>query len=227
MELNSKMRRRDRIKENKRRLSIKRASRLIIILMCTLITCVGCSGGGGGVLGVQPQIDKVLEDGWQELRTGKNDTAIMRFAEVIHGAPDDWEENSAFTGLGWAYANVNDVERAISYFEKVANKSNDANVGYAAVLLNRGNNGDYANALKLLKNIHMDNPDQTFNSENRLDVADADVHALTAIAFYYNGYKDDAVIQIRKAKDLDRTGANDRVNKIYNALLVDLDLESQ
>ncbi len=223
-ETNPRMRRRDIIRENERRLAAKRASRLFVILAATLLVTAGCSGGGGGVLGVSPELDKILEDGWHNLRNGKNDVSIMRFREVLEGAPDTGEETQAFTGLGWAYANMNDPERSVAYFEKV-NKSNDANVGYAGVLLSRGAEGDYALALKLLKNIHMDNLDQRYVSENRLDVSDAEVHALMAIACYYNGNRADAVRQIRKAKELDKTGANETVNKIYNALIVDLKLE--
>lgn len=224
-ETNVKMRRREILRENGRRLAAKRASRLLVILVATLLVTAGCSGGGGGVLGVSPNVDKVLEDGWHQLRGGVNDVSIMRFREVLQGAPDTWEEQSAFTGLGWSYANINDPERSIAYFAKVKDKSNDANVGYAGVLLNRGAEGDYKLALDLLKNIHMDNLDQKFVSENRIDVSDAEVHALTAIAFYYNGDLKNAARQIRKAKDLDKTGANETVNKIYNALIVDLKLE--
>ena len=221
-----RLRRRERIRENRRRLSAKRTGRLLIVLIFVLMTTVGCTGGGGGILGIDQNVDKLLEDGWHELRNGENDRAIVKFTDIIHGAADESEETSANTGLGWAYANVNDVDRAIAYFSKVENKSNDANVGYAAVLLNRGNDGDYYKALKLLKNIHLDNPNQSYYSENRLNLTDADVHAPMAIAFYYNGYNDEAVRQIRKARDLDYTGANDRVNKIYKALVEDLNIES-
>lgn len=221
----TRMRRREILRENGRRLAAKRASRLLVILVATLLVTAGCSGGGGGVLGLSPKLDKILEEGWHNLRNGVNDVSVMRFREVLQGAPDTHEETSAFTGLGWAYANMNDAERSIAYFAKVKDKSSDANVGYAGVLLNRGAAGDYKLALDLLKNIHMDNLDQRYNSEHRLDVSDAEVHALTAIAFYYNGNLREAARQIRKAKDLDRTGANETVNKIHRALIDELKLE--
>lgn len=220
-----RLRRRDILKENERRLGAKRASRLLVVLVATLLATAGCSGGGGGVLGVSPQVDKVLEEGWHNLRNGVNDVSIMRFREVLEGAPDTWEESSAFTGLGWSYANINDPERSVAYFAKVQDKSNDANVGYAGVLLNRGAEGDYALALKLLKNIHMDNLDQHYNSENRIDVSDAEVHALMAIACFYNGNRPDAARQIRKAKDLDTAGTNETVNRVYRALIDEFKVE--
>jgi tetratricopeptide (TPR) repeat protein len=220
--MEKRMRRKDIIKENRRRLSAKRTARLFIILIFTLLTTVGCSGGGGSILGISPQVDKLLENGWHSLRSGQNDAAIVDFTEIIHASPDRWEETSALAGLGWAYSNINDAERAIGYYKLIEDKTNDGNLGYAAVLLNRGKDGDYAKALKLLKNIHLDSLDQSFYSENNMDISDAEVHALMAIAYYYNGYREDAYAQINKAKDLDVTNANDKVQKIYKALVEDL-----
>jgi len=194
--------------------------------MLMTLMAAGCAGGGGGVLGTAPKLDQNLESAWQYVRTGDNDNAVIAFRQILEQSPNKSEETSAHTGLGWAYAQVNDTEKAIAYFEKVKSTSCDANLGYAGVLLSRGKETDYKTAVSLLEAIRLNNVDQQYQSEYKLDISTAQAHALMGIAYYYNGDNKNAKTQIEKAKACDITDGTSAVSKIASAILQDLKLES-
>ncbi len=211
-----------------RRRIIKNNGRFKVLLFFILsmsMLAVGCAAGGGGILGVSPKLDQNLENAWQYVRAGDNENAILAFRQVLEQTPNKAEEVSAHTGLGWSYAQVNDTEKAVAYFEKVKGTSNDANLGLAGVLLSRGKEDDYKNAVELLKAINIHNPDQQYISEYRLDISSAQAHALIGIAYYYTGDNKNAKLHIEKAKSTDITEGESAVSKIANAILNDLQLE--
>lgn len=211
-----------------RRRLIKNNGRFKVLLFFILsmsMLALGCAAGGGGILGVSPKLDQNLENAWQYVRAGDNENAILAFRQVLEKTPNKAEEVSAHTGLAWAYAQVNDTERAVAYFEKVKGTSNDANLGLAGVLLSRGKENDYKNAVELLKAINIHNPDQQYISEYRLDISSAQAHALIGIAYYYTGDNKNAKLHIEKAKSTDITEGESAVSKIANAILNDLQLE--
>jgi tetratricopeptide (TPR) repeat protein len=156
---------------------------------------------------------------------GDNNNAILAFRQVLEKTPNKSEEISAHTGIGWAYAQLNDTEKACAYFEKVKTTSNDANLGYAGVLISRGKDGDYKNAVSLLEGINIQNLDQTYISEYKLDISSAQAHALLGIAYYYTGDNKSAKAQIEKAQSTDITEGGSPVSKIASAILTDLKLE--
>jgi len=198
---------------------------LLFVLLSLSMLAAGCAAGGGGVLGVSPKLDQNLESAWQYVRVGDNENGILAFRQVLEQTPNKAEEVSAHTGLAWTYAQINDTDKAAAYFEKVKGTSNDANLGYAGVLLSRGKENDYKNAVELLKAISMHNPDQQYSSEYRLDISSAQAHALMGIAFYYTGDNKNAKVHIEKAKSTDITEGESAVSKIANAILTDLQLE--
>ncbi len=211
-----------------RRRYMKNNGRFKVILFFILsmsLLAAGCAAGGGGILGVSPKLDQNLENAWQYVRTGDNENAVIAFRQVLEQSPNKAEEASAHTGLAWAYAQVNDTDKSVAYFEKVKGTSNDANLGLAGVLLSRGKENDYKNAVELLKAINIHNPDQQYISEYRLDISSAQAHALMGIAFYYTGDNKNAKIQIEKAQSADITEGESAVSKIANAILNDLQLE--
>jgi len=211
-----------------RRKIIKNNGRLKMLLFMILsmsVLALGCAAGGGGVLGVSPKLDQNLENAWQYVRVGDNENAILAFRQVLEQTPNKAEEVSAHTGLAWAYAQINDTEKSVAYFEKVKGTSNDANLGLAGVLLSRGKEDDYKNAVELLKAISIHNPDQQYISEYRLDISSSQAHALMGIAFYYTGDNKSAKVHIEKAKSTDITEGESAVAKIANAILNDLQLE--
>jgi len=197
----------------------------LFLLLSMSLMIVGCAAGGGGILGVSAKLDKNLEEAWQYVRSGDNDNAILAFRQVLEQSPNKSEETSAHTGIAWAYAQLNDTEKAIAYFEKVKSSSNDANLGLAGVLLSRGKEEDYKNAVELLKAININNADQQYISEYKLDISTAQAHALMGIAYYYTGDNKNAKIHIEKAKSADITDGESAISKIANALLTDLNLE--
>lgn len=212
----------------RRRRLIKNSGRFKVLLFFILsmsMLALGCAAGGGGILGVSPKLDQNLENAWQYVRAGDNENAILAFRQALEKTPNKAEEVSAHTGLAWAYAQLNDTERAAAYFEKVKGTSNDANLGFAGVLLSRGKENDYKNAVELLKAINIHNPDQQYISEYRLDISSAQAHALIGIAFYYTGDNKNAKLHIEKAKSADITEGESAVSKIANAILNDLQLE--
>jgi len=211
-----------------RRRLIKNNGRFKVLLFFILsmsMLALGCAAGGGGILGVSPKLDQNLENAWQYVRTGDNENAILAFRQVLEQTPNKAEEVSSHTGLAWSYAQINDTEKSIAYFEKVKGTSNDANLGMAGVLLSRGKENDYKNAVELLKAINIHNPDQQYISEYRLDISSAQAHALIGIAYYYTGDNKNAKLHIEKAKSTDITEGESAVSKIANAILNDLQLE--
>jgi len=198
---------------------------LCMLALLMTFMAVGCAGGGGGVVGTAEKLDGTLEEAWQYVRVGDNDNAILKFRQVLEKSPNKSEETSAHTGLGWAYAQVNDTDKAVAYFEKVKSTSCDANLGYAGVLLSRGKETDYKTAVSLLEAIKINNADQQYVSEYKLDISTAQAHALMGIAYYYNGDNKNAKTQIEKAKAADITDGTSAVSKIAGAILEDLQLE--
>lgn len=198
---------------------------MAVMLLFTALLAVGCASGGGGVLGTAPKLDQNLADAWQYVRVGDNNNAIIAFRQVMERTPNKSEEISAHTGLAWAYAQLNDTDKAASYFEKVKTTSNDANLGYAGVLLSRGKENDYKTAVSLLEAIHINNVDQAYLSEYKLDITTAQAHALMGIAYYYTGDYKKAKLHIEKAKSADVSEGNSPIAKIANALLTELKLE--
>jgi tetratricopeptide (TPR) repeat protein len=198
---------------------------LASVLALVLFLVGGCSGGGGNIIGIGKPLDTILEDGWHYVRIGDNENALLKFDEAIKTRPIGDLEISAYTGTGWAYAQMNKQNEAVAYFEKVKNKTNDGNVGLAAVYLSRGAENDYAESVKLLENIGLKNLDAQYVSEYKLDISSADAHALMSIAYYYTGKVEDAVKQIKKAKALDYNISYSPVGKVAEAMLTDLKLE--
>lgn len=198
---------------------------LLFALFSLAFLAIGCAAGGGGVVGTAPKLDRDLEDAWQYVRMGDNNNAIIAFRQVLEKTPNKAEEVSAHTGIAWAYAQVNDTEKACAYFEKIKGTSSDANLGYAGVLISRGKEGDYKGAVALLEAINIHNPDQQYISEYKLDITSAQAHALLGIAYYYTGDNKNAKVQIEKAKSTDITEGTSAITKIANALLNDLKLE--
>jgi len=199
---------------------------MAFILLTMAVMAVGCASGGGGVLGTAPKLDQNLADAWQYVRVGDNNNAIIAFRQILELTPNKAEEVSAHTGLAWSYAQLNDTEKAVAYFEKVKTTTGDANLGYAGVLLTRGGEGDYKKAVGLLESIHLNNVDQAYISDYKLDITTAQAHALMGIAYYYTGDNKNAKLHIEKAKSADISEGNSPVSKIATALLTDLKLES-
>jgi len=213
------------MKRRKMKKNNGRFQTLMLALFSIAFLALGCAAGGGGVLGTAPKLDQDLQSAWQYVRMGDNNNAIIAFRQVLEKTPNKSEEMSAHTGIGWAYAQLNDTEKACAYFEKVKSTSNDANLGYAGVLISRGKEGDYKNAVALLEAINVHNLDQTYISDYKLDISSAQAHALMGIAYYYTGDNKNAKAQIEKAKSTDITEGTSAVSKIANAILVDLKLE--
>ncbi|HNY10798.1 MAG TPA: tetratricopeptide repeat protein [Candidatus Wallbacteria bacterium] len=198
---------------------------LVLAIFSIAFLALGCASGGGGVVGTAPKLDQDLQSAWQYVRVGDNNNAIIAFRNVLEQTPNKSEETSAHTGIAWAYAQLNDTDKACAYFEKVKSTSNDANLGYAGVLISRGKEGDYKNAVSLLEAININNLDQAYVSEYTLDISSAQAHALMGIAYYYTGNNKNAKAQIEKAKSTDVTDGTSAVSNIANAILNDLKLE--
>ena len=213
------------MKRRKMKKNNGRFNTLVLALFSIAFLALGCAAGGGGVLGTAPKLDQDIQSAWQYVRMGDNNNAILAFRQVLEKTPNKSEEISSHTGIAWAYAQLNDTEKACAYFEKVKTTSNDANLGYAGVLISRGKDGDYKNAVSLLETININNLDQTYVSEYKLDISSAQAHALMGIAYYYTGDNKNAKAQIEKAKSADVTEGTSAVSKIASAILTDLKLE--
>lgn len=86
---------------------------LLILGLCSLALVVGCGGGGGGG-GPSDTADSLTDEGWDLFEQGNYAGAIGKFNGAV---ALDVMYAEAYEGLGWSYAKLDSLPRALANLE--------------------------------------------------------------------------------------------------------------
>ncbi len=202
-------------------------NRILIIftlILPSILFLTGCSGGvngeGGNTYAQQngtPVIrgNRFNDQGWDLMGKGQYESAIAKFNQVLTDNPTDQEKIEAYNGLGWARSNLGTLHDGVPYFEKAMEGSDDAKVGLAAAYVQQNSKADLEKAVDLLyKGIGKENPHFHYVPRRKTGVSDAELHAMLAYAFAGIGKRDEAILQMDYAKELNPAWATTTIDQI-------------
>jgi len=203
----------------------------IVLAFPSLLLFTGCSGGVNGDGGNTysqtvgtPVIraDSFNDVGWSLIEKGQYESAIAKFNAVLSDNPNEDEMVEANNGLGWARSKLGSLHDGIEYFKKAAYASADAKVGLAAALIQQASKSDLEQVVDILyKQLGNENPHFHYVPRRPTGVSDAECHAMLAFAFAGVGRREDAILQMDFAKELNPDWASstiDQIDKVVNFL---------
>ncbi|MFC1743777.1 tetratricopeptide repeat protein [Candidatus Riflebacteria bacterium] len=162
-----------------------------------------------------------VEDAFDYIESGDYDTALSSFNSILGQKEDEPTLKQVYNGLAWAYLKKKDLTTAKSNFEKAIkyketlNEDSEIHVGLASILFTEG---DFYRALGLLKKVSAGDPDFSFSPVHSLNVSNADVHAMLAIAHALTGNANGAGSQKVKAETIDSTKSGTYTDQIVESL---------
>ncbi len=178
----------------------------------------GSSGGGGGGI-VETDVDALIASAWEDFRYGAYSSAISKFNEALLSASiTDAQKASAYNGLGWSLLKSSGAESAYSAFTQASSLNDEAKIGLAAALMQRGTRSACQQAVTLLETLGLKETSTVFTAIHPIGVTNAGAHAMLAWCYFIIGNEDGARTQIIFAKAADGT-ADSPVNQIYNSLI--------
>ncbi|RCK80283.1 MAG: hypothetical protein OZSIB_3465 [Candidatus Ozemobacter sibiricus] len=186
----------------------------------------GGSGGGGGTGtgtggGGETDPDALLLSAWEDFKFGAYSSAISKFNQVL-SIPNitDTHRTEAYNGIGWSQTKSAGVEAGYSAFTQAASTNNEARIGLAAALIQRGQQSGFSMAISHLEAVGLGNPAFKFQATHPIGVSNAEAHAMLAFCYFWRnnpGDHDKARAQINIARTED--GSNDSaVAHIYKTL---------
>lgn len=220
-------------------------TRKLIILfsigIAVLFIASGCgSGGGAGRYTIPPEVpspgpdlptgpgipgevdaDSLLASAWEDFRFGAYSSAINKFNQVLTiDNVTDSQRAAAYNGLGWSLTKSSGVESAYSAFSQAASSNNEARVGLAAALIQRGQRNGFRQAIQLLEEVGLHNTAFEFQSTNPIGVSSAEARAMLAFCYFWRNEQGDAdkartQINIARAQDPSNDSS---VAQIYQTL---------
>lgn len=210
---------------------------ILIMILCCLILFVasGCgTTGGSGRYTIPPEIptttiedpddydpDSLLASAWEDFRLGSYNTSIEKFNQVLRMSnATNSHKTSAYNGMGWSLSRYSGIETAYMAFSQAAGSSNEARIGLAAALINRGQMQDFLRAINLLEEVGLENPAYTFRANNPIGLSNAEAHAMLALCYFWRNSQGDhekAKVQINTAISEDAS-SDGSVAQIYNSL---------
>lgn len=190
----------------------------------------GGGGGGGGGIGTSDP-DTLIASAWEDFRYGAYSSAINKFNQVLMMTSiTNTQKTEAYNGLGWALTKSSGVESGYSAFTQAASSNNEARIGLAAALIQRGQNAGFRQAIQLLEQVGLQNTAFRFQSKNPIGVSNAEAHAMLALCYFWrneSGDRDRARSQIKVAWAWAENSSNDSsVAQIYKTL-TELGLSSE
>jgi tetratricopeptide (TPR) repeat protein len=183
----------------------------------------GGGGTGGGVGETDP--DSLLASAWEDFRYGAFSSAINKFNQVLLiTSITDYQKNQAYNGLGWSLTKSSGLESAYSAFTQAAGGDNEAKVGLAAVLIQRGQKAGILQAKSLLESVGLSNSAYNFTpkSDHPIGVSSAETRAMLAFCYFWNDEPDKARSQLNLA--IAQDNANDSSVSQIKQTLFDLGL---
>lgn len=177
----------------------------------------GTSGGGGAT--VETDVESLMASGWEDFRYGAYSTAISKFNEALYNSSiSDSQKASAYNGLGWAQLKSAGAESAYSAFTQASGLNDEAKIGLASSLIQRGTRTGAQQAVNLLESLGLKETSTVFTAIHPIGVTNAGAHAMLAWCYFMTGNEDGARTQIIFARANDGT-ADSSVAQIYNSLI--------
>ncbi len=222
---------------------IRKIMVIIAIGIVTLFLASGCgsSGGGSGRYTIPPEIptpgtgiggggtgeigesdpDSLIASGWEDFRFGAFSSAINKFNQALTiTSITNTQKVEAYNGLGWALTKSSGVESGYSAFTQAAATNNEARIGLAAALIQRGQNAGFKQAIQLLEQVGLNNTAYIFQSTHPIGISSAEAHAMLAFCYFWRnelGDHDKARAQINVARAEDSSN-DSSVAQIYKTL---------
>ncbi len=179
----------------------------------------GTGGGTGGTGETDP--DSLIASGWEDFRYGAYSSAINKFNEVLTISNISEEQRvQAYNGLGWSLTKSSGVESGYSSFTQAASTNNEARIGLAAALMQRGQLAGFKQAIQVLEQIGLQNTAFVFQPTHQVGVSNAEAHAMLAFCYFWRnelGDHDKARAQINVARAEDSSN-DSSVAQIYKSL---------
>jgi uncharacterized spore protein YtfJ len=151
----------------------------------------GGGGGGGGIGETDP--DSLLASAWEDFRYGAFSSAINKFNQVLTiTSITETQKTQAYNGLGWSLTKSSGVESGYSSFTQASASNNEARIGLAAALIQRGQNAGIVQAIQLLEAVGLGNTAYRFTSTHPIGISNAEAHAMLAFCYYWRGGVGDA-----------------------------------
>lgn len=177
----------------------------------------GGSGGGGGT--VETDVDSLIASAWEDFKYAAYSSAISKFNEALLSTQiSDSQKASAYNGLGWSLLKSSGAESAYSAFTQASSLNDEAKLGLAASLMQRGTKSSCQQAVTLLETLGLKETSTVFNAVHPIGVTNAGAHAMLAWCYFIIGNEEGARTQITFARAADGT-ADSAVNQIYNSLV--------
>jgi hypothetical protein len=183
----------------------------------------GTGGTGGGGTGGTGETDPeaLILSAWEDFRYGAYSSAINKFNQVLTTSNLSEEYRvKAYNGLGWALTKSSGVESGYSAFTQAASSNNEARVGLAAALIQRGQLTGFKQAIVLLEQVGLQSTSTTFTPTNPIGVDNAEAHAMLAFCYFWRNEgtdRDKAKSQIEFARTIDASN-DSSVAQIYKSL---------
>lgn len=177
----------------------------------------GGNGGNGGI--GETDVDTLIASAWEDFKYGAYSSAINKFNQALTTTSiTDTQKTEAYNGLGWALTKSTGVESGYSAFTQAATSSNEARVGLAAALIQRGQKSGFQQAVKLLEEVGLRETSTTFSARHPIGVSNAEAHAMLAWCYFWTGDSTRAATQITFARSNDQSN-DSSVTQIYNSLV--------
>lgn len=183
----------------------------------------GGGGGGGDPTdpGGETDPDALIASAWEDFRYGAFSSAINKFNQVLTISNITEEQKvQAYNGLGWSLTKSSGVESGYSAFTQAASQNNEARVGLAAALIQRGQMAGFKQAIQLLEEVGLRNTAYVFQSTHPIGISNAEAHAMLAFCYFWRnelGDHDKARSQINVARTEDSSN-DSSVAQIYKSL---------
>lgn len=177
------------------------------------------SGGSGGQTEIDP--DALLASAWEDFRYGAYSSALSKFNQVLTLPQITVNHRAeAYNGIGWSQAKMNGIIAGYNAFTQAASTHNEAKIGLAAALIQKGQQADIANAITQLESIGLSNTSYRFQAVHPIGITNAEAHAMLALCYFLRnapGDHDRARAQITVARAEDPS-SDSSVGQIYKAL---------
>ena len=213
---------------------------IVTIVGIIILVASGCGGGGGGSYTLPGEIpspgsgigtgtgtggetdpDSLLASAWEDFKFGAYSSAISKFNQVLTiSNVTDTQKVEAYNGLGWSMTKSSGVESGYSSFTQAAGSHNEARVGLASSLLQRGQKSGFSQAIQVLEAVGLGNSSYRFQSTHPIGVSNAEAHAILAFCYFWRNSTNDtdkARSQINVARSEDSSN-DSSVAQIYQTL---------
>jgi hypothetical protein len=216
---------------------------ILLTIGVIFLLASGCGGGGGGSgrytlpgevpttgttgtgtgTGTSGETDpnSLIASAWEDFKFGAYSSAISKFNQVLTLTNiTDAQKTDSYNGIGWSQTKSAGVESGYSAFTQASNTENEARIGLAAALIQRGQKSGFLQAIQTLEAVGLGNPSSKFQQVHPIGVSNAEAHAMLALCYFWrqsSGDTDKAKAQINIARTEDSSN-DSSVAQIYKTL---------